>query len=112
MLPALLESLGIDAVADRLWLRGHSDGGFIDLLYAALYPERTAGAIVLTPHIFAEDVSVSSIEKTRRAYLEGDLQQRLQKHHRSPDSAFWGWNTIWLDPRFRPDSGNGPLNKK
>ena len=101
VLPAVLESLRIDAAADRLWLLGHSDGGSIALLYAAFYPERTAGAIVLAPHILVEDVSISSIEKTRTAYLEGDLRQRLQKHHRSPDSAFWGWNTIWLDPRFR-----------
>ena len=101
VLPALLESLGIDAVADRLWLLGHSDGGSIALLYAAFYPERTAGVIVLAPHILVEDVSISSIEKTRTAYLNGNLRQRLQKYHDNPDSAFWGWNTAWLEPKFK-----------
>ena len=24
-----------------------------------------------------------------------------QRHHDDPDSAFWGWNRIWLDPGFR-----------
>jgi pimeloyl-ACP methyl ester carboxylesterase len=25
----------------------------------------------------------------------------LAKHHHDPDSAFWGWNDIWLRPDFR-----------
>jgi len=33
LLPAVLESLSIDAAADRLWLLGQSDGGSIALLY-------------------------------------------------------------------------------
>jgi pimeloyl-ACP methyl ester carboxylesterase len=101
VLPALLTALGIDAATDHPWLLGHSDGGSIALLYAASYPKRIAGAIVLAPHILVEDVSVSSIEKVRTAYLETDLRQRLARHHDSPDSAFWGWNDIWLHPEFR-----------
>ena len=101
VLPALLASLGIDGVANRLWLLGHSDGGSIALLYAAFHPERTAGIIALAPHTMVEDESISSIEKTRAAYLSGTLQQRLQKYHDSPDSVFWGWNTAWLAPEFK-----------
>jgi hypothetical protein len=26
---------------------------------------------------------------------------RLARHHQDVDSAFWGWNDIWLDPAFR-----------
>ncbi len=83
------------------WLFGHSDGGSIALLYAARFPERTAGAIVLAPHILVEDLSVASIEQARQAYLATDLRQRLARHHDDPDSAFWGWNRIWLHPPFR-----------
>ncbi|MBH2009070.1 MAG: alpha/beta hydrolase [Xanthomonadaceae bacterium] len=101
VLPALLEALGIDATRDKPWLLGHSDGASIALLYAASYPQRIAGAIVLAPHILVEDLSVSSIEKVRAAYLETDLRQRLARHHDDPDSAFWGWNDIWLKPAFR-----------
>ena len=101
VLPALLAALGIDAAAQRPWLLGHSDGGSIALLYAVQYPDRLAGAIVLAPHILVEDVSVSSIQKSRAAYLETDLRQRLARHHDDPDSAFWGWNDIWLKPAFR-----------
>ncbi len=101
VLPALLRALGIDATRAKPWLFGHSDGGSIALLYAARFPEALAGAIVLAPHIMVEDLSVASIEKAREAYLTTDLRARLAKHHDDPDSAFWGWNGIWLHPPFR-----------
>lgn len=101
VLPALLQALGIDTATDKPWLLGHSDGGSIALLYAASHRQEIAGAIVLAPHILVEDLSVSSIAKTRTAYLETDLRQRLARHHDEPDSAFWGWNDIWLKPAFR-----------
>jgi len=101
VLPALLAALGIDSAAQPPWLLGHSDGGSIALLHAATYPERTAGVVVLAPHIVVEEVSVVNIERARVAYVDGDLRQRLARHHDDPDSAFWGWNRIWLDPAFR-----------
>jgi pimeloyl-ACP methyl ester carboxylesterase len=101
VLPALLLALGIDTLAAPPWLFGHSDGGSIALLHAAAFPERVAGAIVLAPHIFVEDMPVQSIAQAREAYLHADLRQRLARYHDHPDSAFWGWNDIWLDPAFR-----------
>ena len=101
VLPALLNALNIDSVKDRPWLLGHSDGGSIALLHAASHPRQVAGAIVLAPHILVEDVSVRSIRKVRAAYLETDLRERLACHHDNPDSAFWGWSDIWLNPAFR-----------
>lgn len=97
VLPALLEELGVQ----RPWLFGHSDGGSIALLYAAFFPQALRGAVVLAPHILVEEISVSSIEKAREAYLQTDLRQRLVRYHDDPDSAFWGWNDIWLAPEFR-----------
>ena len=101
VLPSLLDALGLDAQRSRPWLFGHSDGGSIALLYAAKFPRSVAGAIVVAPHIFVEELSVASIEKARTAYLETDLPKRLGRYHDHPDSAFWGWNRIWLDPKFR-----------
>ncbi len=95
VLPALLEALDVR----RPWLFGHSDGGSIALLHAASHP--VAGIIVLAPHILVEDISVTSIERARQAYLSTDLRQKLSRYHDDPDSAFWGWNRIWLDPGFR-----------
>jgi len=100
VLPAFLESVGVDA-STVPWLLGHSDGGSIALLYAAAFPERVAGLVLLAPHVFVEPISVTSIEAVRIAYLETDLRRRLAKYHADVDSAFWGWNGIWLDPRFR-----------
>ncbi len=101
VLPALFEALGVDTAAHPPWLYGHSDGASITLLFAAKFPARIAGAIVLAPHIIVEDLSVASIEEARRAYLETDLRDRLARYHDDPDSAFWGWNRIWLYPPFR-----------
>ncbi len=98
VLPAFLEAVG---VKDPVWLYGHSDGGSIALLFAAKFPARAAGLIVAAPHIFVEDLSVASIEKTRLAYLETDLRDKLGRYHDDVDSAFWGWNDIWLHPPFR-----------
>jgi pimeloyl-ACP methyl ester carboxylesterase len=101
VLPALLLALGLDTLVRPPWLFGHSDGGSIALLHAARFPERVAGIIALAPHIFVEDLSVRSIAQAREAYLNTDLRQRLARYHDHPDSAFWGWNDIWLDPAFR-----------
>ena len=100
VLPALFEALGLDT-AEKPWLFGHSDGGSIALLYAARFPQRVAGVVALAPHVMVEDVSVASIAQTRAAYENTDLRARLARYHDDPDSAFWGWNRIWLDPDFR-----------
>ena len=101
VLPALLLALGLDTLTTPPWLFGHSDGGSIALLHAAAFPERVAGTIVLAPHIFVEALSIRSIAQAREAYLHADLRPRLARYHADPDSAFWGWNDIWLDPAFR-----------
>ena len=101
VLPALLKALDVDTARDNPWLFGHSDGASIALLYAARFASTVAGAIVLAPHIRVEDLSVTSIEAARQAYLHTDLRERLARYHDDPDSAFWGWNRIWLHPPFK-----------
>jgi pimeloyl-ACP methyl ester carboxylesterase len=98
VLPALFDKLGI---VDPPWLFGHSDGASIALLHAAAFPERVAGVVAVAPHVFVEDVSVASIERARETYVATDLRQRLARYHDDPDSAFYGWNDIWLEPDFR-----------
>lgn len=100
-LPAVLRSVSVDAQREPIYLFGHSDGGSIALLHAARYPERVRGAIVLAPHLFVEPVSVESIAKVRTVYMETDLRTKLARYHADVDSAFWGWNDVWLDPAFR-----------
>ncbi|MEX3978100.1 alpha/beta fold hydrolase [Paraburkholderia sp. EG287A] len=102
VLPALLDTLGVSA-ADRarMWLIGHSDGATIALLYAAAFPEALAGAVAIAPHVFVEDVSVDSIGEAKVAYETTRLREKLARYHDDVDSAFYGWNDIWLDPAFR-----------
>jgi pimeloyl-ACP methyl ester carboxylesterase len=57
--------------------------------------------VVLAPHILVEDLSISSIALAREAYVSGDLKPRLARFHDDVDSAFFGWNDIWLAPEFR-----------
>lgn len=101
VLPALLAALKVDASQQPLWLLGHSDGASIALLYAARCQRQLAGLVLLAPHILVEDKTVASIEQARLAYLNTDLRTRLARYHAEPDSPFWGWNRIWLDPAFR-----------
>ena len=102
ILPALLDALEIDMrQRSRMWVIGHSDGGSIALLYAALSPDALAGAVVIAPHVFVEDISVESIAQTKQLYETTDLRSKLARYHADVDSAFYGWNDIWLNPAFR-----------
>jgi pimeloyl-ACP methyl ester carboxylesterase len=97
VLPEILQKAGIE----RPLLFGQSDGASIAILYAGTFPESPAGLILEAPHVFVEDITVSSIAHARVVYQETDLSQRLGRYHSNVDSLFWGWNNIWLDPRFR-----------
>jgi pimeloyl-ACP methyl ester carboxylesterase len=96
-LPAILARLEIQ----RPILFGHSDGASIALIHAAGAASEVAGVVALAPHVKVEDLTIRSIAAAKAAYLESDLPMRLGRHHEDADSAFWGWNQIWLDPAFR-----------
>jgi len=89
VLPAFLKALGIDTLLNPPLLYGHSDGGSIALLFAAKYPTHTSGVIVAAPHIFVEDVSISSIAATIIAYQTTPLRNKLSRYHDDVYSAFW-----------------------
>jgi pimeloyl-ACP methyl ester carboxylesterase len=102
VLPALLDALRIDAAERaRMWLVGHSDGGSIALLYASAFPDALQGAVAIAPHVFVEALSVASIAEAKTAYESQGLRARLARYHDDVDSAFYGWNDIWLAPTFR-----------
>ena len=96
-LPELLDQFGLE----RPILFGHSDGGSIALIHAGGAARDVRGVIVMAPHVLVEDLSIRSIEAARVAYETTDLRARLARHHDDPDSAFRGWNDIWLHPDFR-----------
>jgi pimeloyl-ACP methyl ester carboxylesterase len=96
-LPDLLDALGVDAPI----LFGHSDGGSIALLHASLGTRPVHALVVLAPHVLVEELSIRSIEAAKVTYETTDLREKLRRYHADPDSAFRGWNDIWLHPEFR-----------
>lgn len=96
-LPELLDRLGIE----RPILVGHSDGGSIALIHAGAGLRPVAAVVTLAAHVLVEDISVSSIAAAKIAYETTDLRGKLARYHADVDSAFWGWNRIWLHPDFR-----------
>jgi pimeloyl-ACP methyl ester carboxylesterase len=98
---ALLPSILDAAAIDRAILLGHSDGGSIALVAAADVPARIEALMLEAPHVFVEDISIASIERTTAVYREGTLRASLARHHAHVDTAFFGWSDVWLHPDFR-----------
>lgn len=96
-LPELLDQLRIDQPI----LFGHSDGGSIALIHAGGSSRPVRGVIAMAPHVMVEDKGIRSIEVAKRNYESTDLRDKLARYHSNSDSAFWGWNDIWLHPEFR-----------
>ena len=97
VLPQLLDALEIRNPI----LFGHSDGGSIALIHAGGSARSVGGVVALAPHVFVEDLSVSSIAAAKVTYQTTNLREKLGRHHDDVDGVFWGWNDIWLNPAFR-----------
>ncbi len=98
VLPAVLRATGIA----RPVLVGHSDGASIALYFAARRPAEVRAVVAMAPHVFVEDVTITSIARMKRDYESTDLRARLARHHgANVDGAFLGWSGAWLDPGFR-----------
>jgi pimeloyl-ACP methyl ester carboxylesterase len=95
VLPELLRQTGIENPV----LVGHSDGGSIALIHASEHP--VSGLVLLAPHVFVEDLSVTSIAEAREAFETSDLRDRMGRYHRDAERTFRLWNDIWLAPEFR-----------
>lgn len=98
VLPRVLEALEVE------WpiLVGHSDGASIALIYAGAHVAPVRGLLLEAPHVFVEDLSVTSIAAARVAFDNGDLRARLERYHGPNTQAmFRGWNDVWLSPEFR-----------
>lgn len=101
-LPRVLEALEIREAI----LVGHSDGGSIALIHAGgsdhATKTRVRGLILEAPHVFVEDHGLNSIRAIAEDYRRGDLKQRLERYHgKNVETAFRGWNDVWLDPDFQ-----------
>ena len=99
ILPAVLDQASVR----KTILIGHSDGASIAAIYAGGRQDfRVRGLVLMAPHFFVEDVSIRSIVAAKQAFEQGDLRERLKRHHgENADTAFYVWNDAWLDPGSR-----------
>ena len=95
-LPHLVSQLHIE----KPILVGHSDGASIALIHAGAH-DQVRGLVLLAPHVFVEDLSISSIAEAKKIFETTNLPEKLARHHRDAGRTFWGWNNIWLHPDFR-----------
>lgn len=93
----LLKALDIeDAI-----LIGHSDGGTIALIAAALYKKPVRAIITEAAHIFVEDVTLAGIQKAVEKYKNSSFKEKLARYHgENTDMVFNRWATRWLSPEF------------
>ena len=93
VLPGLLKKLG---VSEQVMLFGHSDGGTISLIFAALYPDKTAAIVVEASHIFIEPATLRGIKQAIHGYKNNGLKEKLEKYHGDKtDSMFYSWANVW-----------------
>jgi pimeloyl-ACP methyl ester carboxylesterase len=98
VLPDLLSACGIN----KPILIGHSDGGSIALQYASRYPGSPVGVVAEAAHVFAEELTLSSIRIAVKAFEEGSLREKLARYHGvRTDTMFRNWADIWLLPESR-----------
>jgi len=60
-----------------------------------------SGLVLIAPHVVVEEITVAAIHETRDRFENGDLHERLSRHHDDPDLTFRNWCDVWLDPAFR-----------
>ncbi len=83
-------------------LFGHSDGGSIALLTAALHPKNIAGIVTEGAHVLVEEVTLKGIRAAMHQYQTTDLKSRLEKYHgKNTQALFDAWTLTWTSEMFR-----------
>ncbi len=86
-------------------LIGHSDGGSIGIIFSGSPGIKKLkglkGLITEAAHVFCEKITVDCIKLAKTNYEHHNLKLKLEKYHGTNcDNAFYGWNDIWLNPKF------------
>lgn len=93
VLDDILDQLGLERVIHI----GHSDGGTIALIHAAIdQQDRVLAAVSMAGHVFNEEICVAGIKEALEVWESTDLREKLKRHHGdNVDVAFFGWNDTW-----------------
>ncbi|GGO81321.1 alpha/beta hydrolase [Marinobacterium nitratireducens] len=98
-LPRVLDAAGLGPVV----LVGHSDGGSIALIGAAVLGEKVAGVVTMAAHIYVDVLTTAGINDAVRRYQApgSDLPQRLARYHgERTDLLFRAWHETWTRPGY------------
>ena len=97
----LARLLEVCAVDDAV-LFGHSDGGTIALLAAALHPQRIRAVISEAAHVSVDERTLAGVRAAQETLRTTDLPARLARHHGDKAQAVAAaWIDTWLAPWFR-----------
>jgi len=98
VLPAVVEAVSPGGGYN---LVGHSDGGSIALLAAALRPDAVRSVTAIAPHVIVEQRTIDGIRALSR--LEGceGWRARLHRRHADVQSAYFAWRDLWLGREMR-----------
>ncbi len=99
-LPRILDSAGITG---PVILVGHSDGGSIALVGAAVLGERVIGLVSMAAHIYIDPLTLAGISTTVALYRapDSDLPARLARYHgERTDLLFRAWHETWARPAY------------
>ena len=95
-LPTLLHQLNISNPI----LFGHSDGGSIALVYAALFPVKAL--ITAAAHIYVEPITIKGIEEVVQLYETTNFKEKLARYHgEKTATVFSSWADTWLADWFQ-----------
>ena len=95
--PVISHALGIP----NSLLFGHSVGGAMALVIAALHPGRCAAVVTEATQAFVEPRTISGIQAAKKAFGDAEQFARIVKWH--GDKARWvleAWTEVWLSPDF------------
>lgn len=84
---------------ERPVLVGHSDGATIALVHAAAH--EVAGLVLMAPHVVVEAEMLPGLEEAVARFHDGDLRERMARHHDDPVPMFEAWSGFWLRPETR-----------
>jgi pimeloyl-ACP methyl ester carboxylesterase len=97
-LPRILEAAGI---ADCC-LVGHSDGGTIALLHAALNPRRVRATVTIAAHVYIDRRTLAELEYAQKLHDSGKIPDFLERFHGERAAhVLWCWTSLWRDSRYR-----------
>jgi pimeloyl-ACP methyl ester carboxylesterase len=96
-LPQLLKECNIHHTI----LIGHSDGGSIALITAAIHGNLVCAIITEAAHIFVEEQTITGIRKAVEAFETTPLKEKLSRYHKeNTETIFYRWADRWLSPEF------------